>query len=581
MSYLFNKPADFVDESIDGFVAANPDLVQRVPGGVVRATVTPPGEVAIVIGGGSGHYPAFAGLVGEGLAHGAAMGNIFASPSAQQIYSVAKAAASDAGVIMSFGNYAGDVLNFGIAAERLKAEGIPARCLPVTDDVCSGPAERPAERRGIAGDLTVFRALAYAAERGDDMDTVFDFAMRANDLTRSFGVAFSGCTLPGAAEPLFTVPEGRMGVGMGIHGEPGIDEIDLPSAHELGVMLVERLLEERPVGLTRAGNPRVGVMLNGLGAVKYEELFVLYKSVAAELENAGLTVINPEVGELVTSFEMAGVSLTLFWLDDDMEAVWTARARTPAYNRFDRPISGTRREAEATTLAELDAAVPEASEASKAEAPGVLAVIEAIHAEIEKEADALGKLDAISGDGDHGIGMHTGVQAALTAARTAVDAGCGAGTVLERAGDAWANEAGGTSGALWGLGLRTLGARLGDQEPVKAPAAAAGVRDAVDAIQRLGGARVGDKTLIDAMQPFAEHLMAEVEAGKSLREAWQTASHAAADAAKATADLKPKLGRAKNHSDKSVGHPDPGAVSFALITAAAGATLAQLKERSS
>ena len=153
--------------------------------------------------------------------------------------------------------------------------------------------------------------------------------------------------------------------------------------------------------------------------------------------------------------------------------------------------------------------------------------------------------------------------------------------MLERAGDAWANEAGGTSGALWGLGLRTLGARLGDQEPVKAPAAAAGVRDAVDAIQRLGGARVGDKTLIDAMQPFAEHLMAEVEAGKSLREAWQTASHAAADAAKATADLKPKLGRAKNHSDKSVGHPDPGAVSFALITAAAGATLAQLKERSS
>ena len=123
----------------------------------------------------------------------------------------------------------------------------------------------------------------------------------------------------------------------------GIDEIDLPSAHELGVMLVERLLEERPVGLTRAGNPRVGVMLNGLGAVKYEELFVLYKSVAAELENAGLTVINPEVGELVTSFEMAGVSLTLFWLDDDMEAVWTARARTPAYNRFDRPISGTPR----------------------------------------------------------------------------------------------------------------------------------------------------------------------------------------------------------------------------------------------
>ena len=581
MSYLFNKPADFVDESIDGFVAAHPDLVKRVPGGVVRATETPPGQVAIVIGGGSGHYPAFAGLVGEGLAHGAAMGNIFASPSAQQIYSVAKAAASDAGVIMSFGNYAGDVLNFGIAAERLKAEGIPARCLPVTDDVCSGPVERTAERRGIAGDLTVFRALAYAAERGDDMDGVFDFAMRANDLTRSFGVAFSGCTLPGASEPLFTVPAGRMGVGMGIHGEPGIDEIDLPSAHELGVMLVDRLLEERPVGLARAGTPRVGVMLNGLGAVKYEELFVLYKSVSERLADAGLTVINPEVGELVTSFEMAGVSLTLFWLDDDMEAVWTSRAQTPAYNRFDTPISGTPRQGEAQTLTELEAEAPAASDVSKAQAPAILAVVEAVHAEIEKEAEALGKLDAISGDGDHGIGMFTGAQAALAAARRAVDAGCGAGTVLERSGDAWANEAGGTSGALWGLGLRTLGARLGDQDTIKAPAVAAGVREAVDAIQRLGGARVGDKTLIDAMAPFADTLVAEVEAEKSLCQAWQTASENAAAAAEATAELKPKLGRAKNHSDKSVGHPDPGAVSFALITAAAGATLAQLKENAS
>src|SRR5699024_2768660 len=133
---------------------ANKSLVRRVPGGVVRTTRTPPGQVAVVIGGGSGHYPAFAGLVGRGLAHGAAMGNVFASPSAQQIYSVAKAAASDSGVLLSFGNYAGDVLNFGIAEERLKAEGIPCRCFAATDDVCSGPADQASERRGIAGDFT-------------------------------------------------------------------------------------------------------------------------------------------------------------------------------------------------------------------------------------------------------------------------------------------------------------------------------------------------------------------------------------------------------------------------------------------
>ncbi|RJS93506.1 dihydroxyacetone kinase family protein [Salinisphaera sp. Q1T1-3] len=580
MSYLVNNPADFVDESIDGFVAANHDLVRRVPGGVVRATRTRPGEVAVVIGGGSGHYPAFAGLVGQGLAHGAAMGNVFASPSAQQIYSVAKAAASDAGVILSFGNYAGDVLNFGIAAERLNAEGITCRCLAVTDDICSGPAEDPAQRRGIAGDLMVFRALSIAAERGDSFDEVYAFGERANDLTRSFGVAFSGCTLPGASEPLFTVPAGRMGVGMGIHGEQGIEEVDLPRADELGMMLVDRLLGERPGEPGKAASPRVGVMLNGLGAVKYEELFVLYKSVSKRLEAAGLTIVNPEVGELVTSFEMAGVSLTLFWLDAEMEAVWTAAAITPAYTRSEAIATGTPRD-DSDIEAAVDDSAPEASAESKADAQGMLAVIEAIHAKIDVEADGLGKLDAISGDGDHGIGMQTGASAALAAARRAVEKGCGAGSVLSRAGDAWANEAGGTSGALWGLGLRRVGECIGDAEHAKAPVVADGVAEATDAITRLGGASLGDKTLFDAMKPFADALSAEVETGKPLREAWRQAAEVSEQSAEATAKLEPKLGRAKNHSDKSVGHPDPGAISFAMIVNAIADTLDSLHEDAS
>jgi dihydroxyacetone kinase len=568
MTYLVNQPTDFVDESIDGFVAANRHLVRRVHGGVVRATRTPPGQVAVVIGGGSGHYPAFAGLVGQGLAHGAAMGNVFASPSAQQIYSVAKAAASDAGVLLSFGNYAGDVLNFGIAEERLKAEGIPCRCFAVTDDVCSGPADKTSERRGIAGDLTVFRAAVWAAERGDSLEKVYDFASHANERTRSFGVAFSGCTLPGAEEPLFTVPEGRMGVGMGIHGEQGIDEVDLPSAHELGQMLADRLIEERPASIDSANSARVGVMLNGLGAVKYEELFVLYASVANRLTDAGLTIVQPEVGELVTSFEMAGVSLTLFWLDDALEKAWTAPANTPAYHRGGVPLEGVPRDA-SDDIQAAEEEVPAASDLSKADAAGVLKIVEAIEAKIDEQADSLGKLDAISGDGDHGIGMQKGATAALAAARSAVDKGCGAGSVLARAGDAWANEAGGTSGALWGLGLRCVGHVLGDEQSVKAPAVAQGVSEATAALRRLGGAKIGDKTMLDALQPFTDILQSEVEAGRPLREAWDKAAKAAERAANDTADLRPRIGRAKNHSDKSIGHADPGAISFAMIVSVA------------
>lgn len=575
MTYLVNKPADFVDESIDGFVAANRERVRRVPGGVVRATHTPPGQVAVVIGGGSGHYPAFAGLVGQGLAHGAAMGNVFASPSAQQIYSVARAAASDAGVLLSFGNYAGDVLNFGIAEERLKAEGIPCRCFAVTDDICSGSVQNIEERRGIAGDLTVFRAAAYAAGEGRSLDEVYVFARHANHRTRSFGVAFSGCSLPGATEPLFTVPPGRMGVGMGIHGEQGIEEIDRPSADELADMLVERLLGERPDDVQRAGSPRVGVMLNGLGAVKYEELFVLYKSISRRLDDAGLALIQPEVGELVTSFEMAGVSLTLFWLDETLEAAWTAPASTPAFCRGGITLEGEPRN-DMELAAAHDEGAPAASAESRTDAAGVLAVIEAVQARIEAEADNLGKLDAISGDGDHGIGMDTGARAALAAARRAVDTGCGAGTVLARAGDAWANEAGGTSGALWGLGLRSVGMRIGDADAVAAPAVARGITDAADAIARLGGAEIGDKTMLDAMRPFAEALDAHVDDDTPLREAWAHAARQAEHAAQATADLKPRLGRAKNHSDKSVGHPDPGALSFAMVVVTTATILESL-----
>ena len=166
MSYVLNNPESFAQESADGFVAANRGLVRRVQGGVARAASTPAGQVALVIGGGSGHYPAFAGLVGPGLAHGAAMGNVFASPSAQQIYSVAKAVASDAGVLFSYGNYAGDALNFDQAQERLKAEGIPCQTVRVTDDIYSAPPSEPEKRRGIAGDLSVFRAAGWAIEQG-------------------------------------------------------------------------------------------------------------------------------------------------------------------------------------------------------------------------------------------------------------------------------------------------------------------------------------------------------------------------------------------------------------------------------
>ncbi|MCH6468448.1 dihydroxyacetone kinase family protein [Sinomonas terrae] len=571
MSYVLNDAASFADDSADGFVAAHRNLVRRVRGGVARAGATAPGQVAVVIGGGSGHYPAFAGLVGPGIAHGAAMGNVFASPSAQQVVSVARAAASDAGVLLAYGNYAGDALNFDQAQDQLRAEGIPCQTVRVTDDICSAPPAEQEKRRGIAGDLVVFRAAGWAAEQGFDLESVTALAARANERTRSIGVAFSGCTLPGTAEPLFTVPPGMMAVGMGIHGEPGIETVSMATASGLAGLLTDRLLAERPETADGAG--RIGVIVNGLGSVKSEELFLLYGAIVPLMEKAGLTIVDPEVGEYATSFEMAGLSLTVVWLDDELEQAWRSPAYTPAYRKGAVDISATAPAVAPDETASEVAAMAASSEEAAAAGAQVLKAIDAIKNVIDREADELGRLDAIAGDGDHGIGMQRGARAAAQAAAAASAAGAGAGTVLVLAGDAWADKAGGTSGALWGLALRTMGQQIGDDDAPAPATVAQAVTAAREAVQRTGKAEIGDKTLVDALVPFAERLTALTSEGRGLAQAWTEAAQTATAAAAGTADLLPRLGRARPHMEKSLGTPDPGAVSFALAVTAVGAVL--------
>lgn len=563
MTRLFNDPSAFADEMIDGFVAANARHVRRVPGGVVRSTRSTPGAVAVVIGGGSGHYPAFGGLVGQGLADGAAMGNLFASPSAQQVYSVAKAADLGGGVLLSYGNYAGDVLHFDAAQERLRAEGLDVRTVTVTDDVASAPLAERHKRRGIAGDLTVFKTASAAAAAGYDLDGVQRIATLANDRTRSFGVAFTGCTLPGADEPLFTVPEGKMAVGLGIHGEPGIDEVDLPTADGLAELFVSTLLGELPEGVDAASGQRAAVILNGLGSVKYEELFVVYRRVAQLLEQAGVTVVEPEVGELCTSFDMAGASLTLLWLTDELEQLWAAPADAPAYRKGS--VAQTE-QLDPAEIAEAQAQViAQGAPESQAVAARVAAALDAIAAVIDEHADELGRIDSVAGDGDHGIGMQRGARAAATTGGEALGAGAGARTTLTIAADAWADRAGGTSGALWGVALRAVAERLGDEGTPTGADLAAGVSEARDGIMRYGKAQVGDKTMVDALVPFADTLLQQVQAGTPTAHAWRTAADATTAAAAATADIPAKLGRARTHGDASLGTPDAGAHSFALI----------------
>lgn len=567
MTKLFNDPARFTEDMLVGFLDANSRYVAGVPGGVVRATKTAPGKVAVVIGGGSGHYPAFCGTVGPGFADGAVVGNIFTSPSAEEAASVARAAHGDAGVLLTTGNYAGDVMNFGLAVSQLQSEGINAVYFAVTDDVASAAKGEEAKRRGIAGDFTVFKCASAAAEDGLDLDGVVRVAQAANAASRTLGVAFDGCTLPGADHPLFTVPEGQMGLGLGIHGEPGVADHPMPTAADLAKTLVDGVLEDFPENPSK----RIAVILNGLGRTKYEELFVVWGTAAQLLRDKGFEIVEPEVGELVTSLDMAGCSLTIMWLDEELEKYWTAPADTPAYRKG--AFSGESASAalgERRTDATADAAVdaPVLSELSDDEGrvcgQFVAAAITAMAEMLAAAEDELGRIDAVAGDGDHGRGMVKGSSAARTAADKAAAEGGGTRSVLAAAGKEWAAKAGGTSGVLWGAFLSALGARIGDTGTPEAATVAAGIRDGYNALISLGGASPGDKTMLDALLPFTEDLERRVAAGEAWRDAWRSAAAVATEAAKATAEMRPKVGRARPLAERSIGTPDAGATSLAM-----------------
>ncbi len=566
MTKIVDDPETFATSALAGFSRIYGRYVRLVKGGVVRSTAVPQGKVSVIVGGGSGHYPAFAGYVGPGIADAAVAGEIFASPSTAAVARVCRNADYGGGILLGFGNYAGDVLNFGVAAERLRAEGIDVRIVTVTDDVASAPADQHLRRRGIAGDFVVFKVAGAAAEAGLDIDAVERITRHANDRTFSFGVAFGGCTLPGATEPLFTVPRGTMALGLGIHGEPGICDAEIVPARALAELLVDTILAERPTGARRAA-----VLLNGLGATKYEELFVLWGAVETLLQAAGVDLMAPEVGEYVTSLDMQGCSLTVLWLDAELERYWLAPCDTPVFRRGETFITEP---AAVRPGTEDEAPVfGPASSASRESARCLAGILDVMVSALSEAEAELGRIDAFAGDGDHGQGMRRGATAARAAIRQAVAAGAGARSALSVAGDAWADRAGGTSGAIWGLLLRSWSSAFSDDAAFEDADVIRGARIALDDVMRLGGAKPGDKTLVDAFVPFVAALETARADGLSLKDAWQKASATCRQAAEATAPLSPRLGRARPLAERSIGHPDAGAVSLALIAATIAARL--------
>lgn len=323
MKKILNAPEAYVDEMLAGLTAAHPEYY-RLHGDsgkvVARATAGKAGKVGIVTGGGSGHLPVFTGYVGAGLLDACAIGDVFASPSAEQMADAIRAADSGAGVLRLYGNYGGDVMNFDMAGDLVEFDDITCTTVLLADDVASAPPEEAEKRRGVAGMVYAFKMAGAAAEEGRDLDGVTAVAQKAADACRSIGVALSPCTVPQAGKPTFEIAEDEIEMGMGIHGEPGVWRGKLRTADEIAGEMMDRLLADSPV----ASGDRVSVLVNSLGATPPEELYILYNVVKARLESVGATIVMPLVGRYATSMEMAGVSFTLCKLDDELEALLKA-----------------------------------------------------------------------------------------------------------------------------------------------------------------------------------------------------------------------------------------------------------------
>ena len=331
MKQLINVPDDVVEENLQGMVLSNKNKIKRIEGYNVVARIDAPvkGKVAIVVGGGAGHDPLFTEYVGKGMADAAVVGQIFAAPPPDQVLAAIKAADSGKGVILLYNNYAGDVLNFDMAQDIARDEDILIDTVLINDEISSAPKDRKEERRGTTADHILIHLAGAASEHGMSHNDLQKFLNKAIVNSRSLGVSLSGCTLPGAGKPTFALEEGKMEFGMGLHGEAGIKKVDLTTADETVVALLDYLIEDLPY----LPGDEIIVVVNGYGSTTRMEMYIAARKIHLYLSSKGINIYNTEIGEFCTSMEMAGISITLIKIDSQIKRYYEMGADSPGYKK--------------------------------------------------------------------------------------------------------------------------------------------------------------------------------------------------------------------------------------------------------
>ncbi|UPG84804.1 dihydroxyacetone kinase family protein [Luteibacter aegosomatis] len=552
MKKLINDPRHVVREMLEGAVARTPGQVLLSDENVVaRRDFDGSRFVAPISGGGAGHEPAHAGYVGAGMLAAAVAGDVFTSPSVDAVLAALRAVGGGAGAVLIVKNYTGDRLNFGLAAEMARAEGIPVEIVTVADDVALRDTVPRDRRRGIAGTVLVHKVAGAAAAAGKHVADVAALARRAVEGLGSMGVALGSCTVPAVGHPGFDLGDDEIEYGLGIHGEPGVRRGRIDTCD----VLVAGMLEPIVADLHLARGQRVALLVNGLGATPPMELDIVLRSALGWLRGRGIDVVRAWSGSQLTALDMPGCSLSVMKVDDELLALLDAPSDAPSWPRGGAVNTDPIRHMPPKAVTDSPGGAP---------SPAGLRIRDAAFAAAKAlvaAEDELTELDGKAGDGDLGASMRRGSEAVLA---------LGDGTwrspehALRAMADAMRRAIGGSSGPFYATALTRAARELAGKDEPSARDWHAAFVAAIQAIGELGGAKPGDRTMLDALHPAAQALGRELEAGRPLSLMLAAMVEAASEGAEATAAMEARAGRASYLGDRAAGIPDGGAVAVTV-----------------
>ncbi len=569
MNKIINKSENLVLEMCNGIVTANDnlELINRYK--VIKKKCIDKNKVTLISGGGSGHEPAHAGFIGDGMIDCAVCGDVFASPSQIQVYQAIRETASDKGTLLVIKNYSGDMMNFKNAARLAGEDGITVDYVKVDDDIAVEDSLYTVGKRGVAGTVLVHKVAGARAQRGASLAQVKESAQNAISNLASIGFALSSCVVPAKGSPTFDLPENEMEYGIGIHGEPGITRKPIATSAELASKMVSDLAEHQKLST----GDEITVLINGFGSTPLMELYVFCNDVMRELSAREIKVYRIFVGNFMTSIDMLGASLTFMKMNDELKELLDDKCETPAFN-----TNGKKCEIAYNSLGETTANKTEKYEMLVEKEHAVIKDVITLD-NLKYMVDRMGQvvienevpfceLDSFAGDGDFGMSVSKGFRKLKD--EWDILAKCNdIGNFLHETSMIIMENCGGASGPIWGSAFRAAGKSVDAKNSLTLAEFANMMSEALVGIQKTGeysfgrGAVVGDKTLVDALAPFCDSLKENVNSDINL--AFKTATEAAVDGAEKTKEIVARMGRAGTVGERSLGYPDAGAHALGVI----------------